>query len=87
MGLTGVGRLLARLGLTQQKPLQRAYQRDPQAIERWQRETYPDIAATAGRSGAEIYFWDESGFRANTVLGKTWALKGQSPVIERPGQR
>ncbi|WP_455289011.1 IS630 family transposase [Cupriavidus necator] len=87
MGLTAVGRLLSRLGLTPQKPLQRAYQRDPQAIERWQRETYPDIAATARRSGAEIYFWDESGFRADTVHGKTWALKGQSPVIERPGQR
>ncbi|AGW90425.1 hypothetical protein N234_35275 [Ralstonia pickettii DTP0602] len=87
MGLTAVGRLLARLGLTPQKPLQRAYQRDPQAIERWQRETYPDLAARARRSGAEIYFWDESGFRADTVHGKTWALKGQSPVIERPGQR
>ena len=39
MGVTAVGRLLARLGLTPQKPLQRAYQRDPEAIERWQRET------------------------------------------------
>lgn len=87
MGVTAVGRLLARLGLTPQKPLQRAYQRDPQAIERWQRETYPGIAAAARRSAAEIYFWDESGFRADTVHGKTWAPKGQSPVIERPGQR
>jgi transposase len=43
MGVTAVGRLLARLGLTPQKPLQRTYQRDPQAIERWQRETYPEI--------------------------------------------
>jgi len=87
MGVTAVGRLLARLGLTPQKPLQRAYQRDPEAIERWQRETYPSIAAAARRSAAEIYFWDESGFRADTVHGKTWAPKGQSPVIERPGQR
>jgi transposase len=44
LGVTAVGRVLARLGLTPQKPLQRAYQRDPQAIERWQRETYPGIA-------------------------------------------
>jgi transposase len=29
LGLTAVGELLARLGLTPQKPLQRAYQRDP----------------------------------------------------------
>ena len=87
IGLTAVGRLLARLGLTPQKPLQRAYQRDPQAIERWQRETYPAIALAARDSGADVYFWDESGFRADTVHGKTWAPKGKTPVINRPGQR
>ena len=87
LGLTAVGRLLARLGLTPQKPLQRAYQRDPAAIERWQRDTYPGIAAAARQSGAEIYFWDESGFRADTVHGKTWARKGQTPVVQRPGRR
>src|SRR5664279_4984168 len=85
--LTAVGRLLARLGLTPQKPLQRAYQRDPQAIERWQRETYPGIAEVARQSEADVYFWDESGFRADTVHGKTWAPKGKTPVIQRPGQR
>jgi hypothetical protein len=36
--------LLGKLNLTPQKPLQRAYQRDPDAIERWQPETYPAIA-------------------------------------------
>ena len=87
LGVTAVGRMLARLGLTPQKPLQRAYQLDPQAIERWQRETYPSIAAAARKSGAEIYFWDESGFRADTVHGKTWAPKGKTPVIDRPSQR
>lgn len=87
LGLTAVGELLARLGLTPQKPLQRAYQRDPQAIERWQRETYPAIARQAKAEGAEVFFWDESGFRADTVHGKTWGIRGQTPVVERPGQR
>ena len=32
LGLTAIGELLAKLGLTPQKPLQRAYQRDPEAI-------------------------------------------------------
>ena len=36
---------------------------------------------------AEIYFWDESGFRADAVHGKTWAKRGKTPVINRPGQR
>ena len=87
LGLTAVGELLARLGLTPQKPLERAYQRDPEAIERWQRETYPAIARQAKAEGAEIFFWDESGFRADAVHGLTWGVKGQTPVVERPGQR
>ena len=87
LGLTAVGTLLARLGLTPQKPLQRAYQRDPEAIEAWQRERYPAIAQQAKASGGEVFFWDKSGFRADAVHGRTWGLKGQTPVVERPGQR
>ena len=87
LGVTAVGELLAKLGLTPQKPLQRAYQRDPEAIGRWQRETYPAIARQAKAQGADILFWDESGFRADTVHGKTWGVRGQTPVVQRPGQR
>src|ERR1700681_808147 len=87
LGLTAVGEMLAKLGLTPQKPLQRAYQRDPQAIEAWRHERYPAIARQAKASGGEVYFWDESGFRADSVHGKTWGKKGQTPVVERPGQR
>ena len=87
LGLTATGALLARLGLTPQKPLQRAYQRDPEAIEKWRRETFPAIAKQAKAAGGEVYFWDESGFRADSVHGKTWGKKGQTPVVERPGQR
>ena len=87
LGLTAVGELLAKLELTPQKPLQRAYQRDPQAIEKWQRETFPSIARRAKARGAEVLFWDESGFRADTVHGKTWGLRGHTPVVHRPGQR
>ena len=87
IGVSAVGALLAKLGLTAQKPLQRAYQRDPQAIERWQRESFPAIAAQAKREGAQIFFWDESGFRADSVHGKTWGVRGQTPIVQRPGQR
>ena len=87
LSLASIGALLARQGLTPQKPLQRAYQRDPQAIERWVSETYPAIARKAKRTKAEIFFWDESGFRADAVHGKTWAARGHTPVVHRPGQR
>lgn len=86
LGLTAVGALLAKLQLTPQKPLERAYQRDPEAIEKWKRETFPSIARAAKSQGSEVFFWDESGFRADHVHGKTWSRKGETPVIARPGQ-
>ena len=42
-------------------------------------------AATPG-VGLRALRWDESGFRADSVHGKTWGKKGQTPVVERPGQ-
>lgn len=87
LSLASIGAVLARQGLTPQKPLQRAYPRDPDAIARWQRETYPAIARKAKRDKGEIYFWDESGFRADAVHGTTWGAKGQTPVVSVPGQR
>lgn len=87
LSLASVGTLLARLGLTPQKPLQQAYQRDPVAVAHWEKETYPAIVRQAKRERAEIYFWDESGFRADAVQGRTWGVKGQTPIIAVPGQR
>jgi transposase len=87
LGVTAVGKLLAKLGLTPQKPLKRAYERDPAAIEAWKHDTYPGIAKRAKKRGAEIYFWDESGFRADAVQGQTWGVKGITPVVAVPGQR
>ncbi|KAI3610294.1 Transposase (plasmid) [Cupriavidus necator H850] len=87
LSLASIGAMLARLNLTPQKPLQRAYQRDTEAIDRWRHDTYPAIARQAREQKADIFFWDESGFRADSVHGKTWAPRGETPVVERPGQR
>jgi len=56
-------------------------------IERGQREIYPALARRAKSDGADIFFWDESGFRADAVHGKTWGRRGKTPVVHRPGQR
>ena len=87
LSLASVGQLLGRLGLTPQKPLQRAYQRDPEAIAAWKSETFPKLAARARRNGADIWFCDEAGFRADSVHGRTRGKKGQTPVVAVPGQR
>ena len=87
LSLASVGTMLSRLGLTVQKPLKRAYQRSSEAFEQWKEQVFPDIASQAKQEKADIYFWDESGFRADSVYGKTWAVKGQTPVVQVPGQR
>ena len=38
-----VGRLLRRIGWSLQKPVERADQRDDEAVERWQQETWPEL--------------------------------------------
>jgi transposase len=56
LGVTAVGELLTKLGLTPQKPLHRAYQRDPEAIEKWRCEVFPRIARQAREAGGDVYF-------------------------------
>lgn len=41
----------------------------------------------AKAEGGDICFWDESGFRADALQGKTWGRQGQTPVVPVPGQR
>lgn len=84
---TSVGRLLHQLGFTCQKPLYRAYQRDADRVEQWKKEVFPKIQQRAKKEGATIYFQDESGIRSDFHSGKTWALKGRTPIIETTGAR
>ena len=75
LSLASVGRLLAQLGLTCQKPLWRAYQQDGSRVEQWLKSEYPRIRALAKREKAEIYFEDESGVRSDFHSGSTWAAR------------
>src|SRR5205807_1919888 len=55
LGVTAVGRLLAELDITPQKPLRRAYERDPAAIKQWTQQSFPKVRARAKRRGAKIF--------------------------------
>jgi len=68
---SSVCRLLNQLGLSAQRPLWRAYQQDPQAVERWKREEYPRIRQRARQRGAQIFFSDEAGVRSDFHSGTT----------------
>lgn len=87
LSVASVGRLLAQLGLTCQKPLMRAFQQNPTLVEEWLRDEYPRIRARARKTGAEIFFADEAGVRSDFHSGRTWAPRGKTPVIAATGAR
>ena len=87
LSVVSVGRLLRKLGLSPQRPLHRAYQQNPEAVERWKREEYPAIRAAAEQEGATIYFADEAGIRSDYHAGTTWSPVGQTPVVKNTGAR
>ena len=49
LSLVSVGRLLAQLGITCQKPLHRAFERDGALVRQWLKQDYPRIRALAQR--------------------------------------
>jgi transposase len=77
-----VGRFLRqRLGWTPQKPRRRARERDEAAILDWQAREFPRIAREAQQRGAHLVFLDESGFMLTPTVRRTWAPRGQTPVL------
>ena len=87
LSLVSVGRLLAQLGLTCQRPLWRAYQQNGSGVQQWLKHEYSRIRAAAKREKTEIYFEDESGVRSDFHSGKTRAPQGETPVVRVTGQR
>ena len=82
-----VGRYLREWGLTPQKPLRRAYERDPKAVTRWLNEEYPAIRRRAKGEKAEIHWGDEMGLRSDHQAGTSYGLRGKTPVIPGTGKR
>ena len=82
-----VGRYLANWGLTPQKPLRRAYEQDPKAVERWLKNKYPAIRRAARAENAEIHWGDEMGMRSDHQAGRSYGIRGETPVIRGTGKR
>jgi transposase len=82
-----VGRYLGRWGFTPQKPVRRAYEQDPEAVQRWLDEEYPTIQRQAKREKGVIYWGDETGLRSDHAVGRSYGRRGQKPLIPGTGQR
>jgi transposase len=78
---------LKRLGLTCQKPEYQDVKRDEREIEYFLNVKFPKIRRLADKLGADIGFQDESGVGIMTRHGRTWGLRGETPVVKASMQR
>jgi transposase len=87
LALSTVQLYLRRWEMTPQKPLARAKERSPTAIAAWLETAYPAIAQRAKAEGAAIYWGDETGISNQDQIGRSYAPKGQTPVVVRTARR
>jgi transposase len=80
-----IGKYLARWGFTPQKPIKRAYEQSPEAVQAWLEGEYPAIAQRAKREGAEIHWGDETALVNTDVRGRCFAPAGKTPVAMTAG--
>lgn len=87
MPIRTVGEYLSRWGFTPKKPIKKAREQRPEAIEKWLKTEYPLIAQEAKKEKAEIYWGDETGIQneANHVRG--YAPQGTKPVLRIPSKK
>jgi transposase len=81
MPIRTVGLYLQRWGFTPQRPVQRALEKNPAAVDRWLHETYPAIQARAKAEHAIIYWGDETAVAEDGVWLRGYAPAGNAPVL------
>lgn len=73
---------LKKLGFSPQIPEYQDRERDEREIERFLNVKFPKIQRLADKRGADIGFQDESGVGVMTRSGRTWGLRGHTPVVK-----
>ncbi len=87
LSVNSVGRLLAQLGITCQKPLHRAQERDGTLIEHWLKKEYPRIRALAQRTKNRDFLWRCRSHALRSSFGSHLGKRGKTPVVEATGAR
>jgi transposase len=77
-----VWKVLRRIRWSCQRPQGRARERNEQAIADWKRRQWPAIKKKAQKEGRTIVFIDESGIRQRPHRVRTWAPRGETPLLE-----
>jgi len=75
-------RILRQLGWSCQRPTGRALERDEEKIRRWKQKRWPELKKKAKNEGRTIVFIDDSGLSERPHRCRTWAPRGQTPVLQ-----
>lgn len=78
---------LKRWGFTPQKPLRKAHEQQPKAVQEWLTTSYPAIAASAKAEGAQIYWGDQTGVNNQSNTPRSYAPRGQTPTVKQQAKR
>lgn len=87
LSLPTLGKIMAQLGFTAQRPLHRAYEQDAALVQHWMAERLPALRQRAKALGAQLLFADEASMRSDYHAGTTWAPQGRTPIVRATGQR
>ena len=84
---SAVSRLLGHLGLSPQRPIYKSYKQNPEKLQQYLTETFPEAVAQAKAMGATIFFVDEASVRSDAHRGFSWGKVGETPVVRDSGGR
>lgn len=79
--------LLIELWFSNQTPLFRAYQQNPEKVEKWLDEELPFILNEAEKEWRTIFYWDEAWFRSTNHKWKTRWKVWKTPIVKATGYR
>ena len=80
LSVRGVGNYLKRWGFTPQKPIKKAYEQRPEAVQAWLDNEYPAIEQRAKSEGAEIHWGFDPAVVNTDVRGRSYAPADKTPV-------
>ena len=87
MPIRTVGEYLKRWGFTPQKPAKSSYEQQPKAVKQWLDVDYPKLKKLAKKQGATIHWGDETGFKNECHVGRSYAPRGKTPSVKKMGQK
>ena len=87
MPLRTISGYLSRWGFTPQRPQKRAYERKDPEVQKWLKETYPEIKNKAKNEGGEIHWADETHIQSMPNNLRGFAPKGKTPTLKHTAKK